>query len=98
MRNVPWAGLIALLLMLLLPSRLFEGPRTVRHRPTRHVCADCGAPWVAGHTCRLDPDTGVDDDSADPIPDRPLRADVQRLHKPKELPRPSPRSLRRRSS
>jgi hypothetical protein len=97
MRNVPWPGLIALLLMFLLPARLFEGPSTVRHRPTRHVCADCGAPWVAGHTCRLDPDPDVDDDASLPKPDRPLRADVRRLDQPKELPRPSLRSLRRRS-
>ena len=54
MREIPWAGLAALAAMFLipfLPSWLFEGPRTVAHRPMRHVCAECGAPWTNGHAC-----------------------------------------------
>ena len=54
MRDVPWIGLLALVAMFvipLLPEWLFEGPRTVRHRPRRHVCADCGAAWTADHRC-----------------------------------------------
>jgi hypothetical protein len=50
----PWLGLAALIAMFVipfLPDRLFEGPRTIRHRPQRHVCAECGAPWEAGHAC-----------------------------------------------
>jgi hypothetical protein len=50
----PWVGLVALLAMFLLPylpDRLFEGPRTIRHRPRRHICGDCNAPWMEGHTC-----------------------------------------------
>ena len=50
----PWVGLAALLAMFLLPhlsDRLFEGPRTIRHWPRRHVCGDCNAPWIEGHTC-----------------------------------------------
>jgi hypothetical protein len=50
----PWIGLAALLAMFVLPflpDRLFEGPRTIRHRPRRHVCADCGAPWTERHAC-----------------------------------------------
>ena len=50
----PWVGLAALLAMFVLPfvpDWLFEGPRTVRHRPRRHVCGDCNAPWTEGHIC-----------------------------------------------
>jgi hypothetical protein len=50
----PWVGLAALVAMFVipfLPTWLFEGPRTVRHRPRRHVCADCAAPWTGGHDC-----------------------------------------------
>jgi hypothetical protein len=59
--ETPWIGLAALVLMFLLPflpNWLFEGPRTVRHRPRRHFCADCGAPWEADHSC-LDSPSGV---------------------------------------
>jgi hypothetical protein len=52
--ETPWIGLIALLAMFVLPfvpSWVFEGPRTVKHRPRRHVCADCDAPWADGHVC-----------------------------------------------
>jgi hypothetical protein len=51
----PWVGLAALLAMFLLPylpDRLFEGPRTIRHWPLRHICGECNAPWMEGHTCR----------------------------------------------
>ena len=50
----PWLGLAALAAMFLLPfvpHWLFEGPRTVKHRPRRHVCADCDAPWTEDHIC-----------------------------------------------
>ena len=50
----PWIGLAALLAMFVLPylpNRLFEGPRTIKHRPRRHICGDCGAPWTNDHTC-----------------------------------------------
>jgi hypothetical protein len=50
----PWIGLAALAAMFLLPllpNWLFDGPRTVKHRPRRHVCADCHAPWTDDHTC-----------------------------------------------
>jgi hypothetical protein len=55
---VPWFGLLALVAMFVipfLPNWLFEGPRTVRHWPRRHVCGDCGAPWVTGHACEVTP-------------------------------------------
>ena len=54
MADIPWAGLAALIAMFVipfLPAWLFEGPRTVKHLPTRHVCGECGAPWTSGHVC-----------------------------------------------
>jgi hypothetical protein len=50
----PWVGLAAVLAMFvlpLLPDWLFEGPRTIRHRPLRRICGDCNAPWNNDHTC-----------------------------------------------
>jgi hypothetical protein len=50
----PWVGLAALVAMFvlpMLPSWLFEGPRTVKHRPRRHICALCSAPWTSHHDC-----------------------------------------------
>jgi hypothetical protein len=52
----PWIGLAALVAMFVLPflpSWLFEGPRTLKHWPRRHVCGECGAPWTDDHVCRL---------------------------------------------
>jgi hypothetical protein len=51
---VPWIGLLALVAMFVipfLPDWIFEGPRTVRHWPRRHVCGACGADWTDGHVC-----------------------------------------------
>ena len=51
---VPWIGLLALVAMFVipfLPDWLFEGSRTVRHWPRRHVCGACGADWTSGHVC-----------------------------------------------
>ena len=73
MSHVPWAGLAALVLMFAipyLPSWLFDGPRTVRHWPRRHVCGACHAPWTDDHVCEIGP--------AD-HPGPPLRAQLQRL-------------------
>jgi hypothetical protein len=81
----PWIGLVALLVMFVLPflpSWLFEGPRTVKHHPSRHVCAECGAPWTNGHAC-----------AADHAPGREtLRAELRRsttstslVHRPRQL-------------
>jgi hypothetical protein len=71
--DTPWVGLGALVLMFaipFLPSRLFEGPRVVRHRPRRHICALCGAAWHDGHDCLTAPDTDT----------RPLPGHLERLH------------------
>lgn len=54
MSRTPWIGLAALIGMFVLPyvpEWFFEGPRTIRHRPRRHICGDCGEPWTADHTC-----------------------------------------------
>jgi hypothetical protein len=51
---VPWVGLLALVAMFVipfLPEWIFEGPRTVRHWPRRHVCEVCGAAWTGEHVC-----------------------------------------------
>ena len=53
---VPWVGLLALVAMFVipfLPDWIFEGPRTVRHWPRRHVCGVCGAGWTDGHVCEV---------------------------------------------
>jgi hypothetical protein len=74
MARIPWIGLAALVGMFViphLPSWIFEGPRTVKHWPRRHICGDCGAAWTAGHTCQ----------PADPFP-RPLRGDLRRPTRP----------------
>jgi hypothetical protein len=54
MARIPWIGLAALVSMFViphLPSWIFEGPRTVKHWPRRHICGDCHATWTPGHTC-----------------------------------------------
>jgi hypothetical protein len=52
---VPWVGLVAVVAMFVLPwldaRGLFDGRRTVRHRPRREVCGDCAEPWARGHGC-----------------------------------------------
>ena len=56
MSRVPWVGLAALVLMFaipFLPNWFFDGPRTVRHWPRRHVCGACDAPWTDGHVCEI---------------------------------------------
>ncbi|HJW61506.1 MAG TPA: hypothetical protein VJ931_17880 [Actinomycetota bacterium] len=76
--DTPWVGLAALVAMFVipfLPSWLFEGPRTIRHRPRRHICADCGAPWTPRHTCELD----------EPEDRRPLQGQLRRVATSKAL-------------
>jgi hypothetical protein len=74
MSRVPWVGLAALVLMFaipFLPSWLFEGPRTVKHWPRRHICGVCYAPWTDGHVCKLGPASR---------PGPPLRARIRRVN------------------
>jgi len=76
MHHVPWVGLVALVAMFMLPflpGWLFEGPRTVKHWPRRHVCGDCGAPWTDWHTCGVE--AGA---AAGP----PLRGELRRAGRP----------------
>jgi len=84
--NTPWIGLAALVVMFVLPflpSWLFEGPRTVKHYPRRHVCGDCGAPWIDDHACATDRT----------LSRRPLRGQLRRVGTStvlvRRLPRPS---------
>jgi hypothetical protein len=77
---IPWVGLAALAAMFLLPllpDWLFEGPRTSKHWPHRHICGDCGAPWTDDHTC---PRT-------ERAPGPPLRGELRRLDPSAELDR-----------
>jgi hypothetical protein len=87
--DTPWVGLAALVAMFaipFLPSWLFEGPRTTRHRPRRHVCADCGAPWTPRHACELE----------EPDDTRPLRGRLERVATSKALVPRSPSAPRSR--
>jgi hypothetical protein len=73
MSEIPWAGLAALVTMFLipfLPDWVFEGRRTTKHWPRRHVCGDCGAPWTDGHACETD---------VDPPGPGPLRGELRRI-------------------
>jgi hypothetical protein len=78
----PWIGLAALVAMFIipfLPDWLFEGPRTKKHWPRRHICGACGALWSTGHSCT--PQT-----SAANYP--PLRAELRRLDQQHNRPQP----------
>lgn len=80
--RTPWVGLLALAAMFLipfLPNWLFEGPRTVRHWPRRHVCGRCGAAWTDGHSCI--PAATLDPDEAD----QPVHGELRRLDQSAQL-------------
>ena len=99
MPHTPWAGLAALIAMFvipLLPSTLFEGRRTTKHWPHRDVCGECGAAWTARHRCAPEP---LPADPAAPaaapaapageaLP-APLRGELRRLPG-RDLERPRP--------
>jgi hypothetical protein len=56
MADTPWIGLAALaapFLLPLVPDWVFEGPRTIKHWPRRHICGNCQADWTDDHTCQL---------------------------------------------
>jgi hypothetical protein len=76
----PWVGLAALAAMFVLPmvpNWLFEGPRTIKHRSRRHVCADCSAPWTSEHDCTAELREIVE----------PLRGELRRLDRTAALER-----------
>jgi len=82
--DTPWIGLVALVAMFVipfLPSWLFEGPRTIKHYPRRHICGDCGAPWTDGHACATDRT----------LSRRPLRGQLRRVRSSTALVRRSAR-------
>ncbi len=84
---IPWVGLAAVLAMFVLPflpGRLFEGPRTIRHWPRRHVCGYCHAPWTAGHTCAPEAEA-IEAEAIEAGP--PLRGELRRLDPSTELER-----------
>jgi hypothetical protein len=88
MARIPWFGLAALVSMFViphLPSWLFEGPRTVKHWPRRHVCGVCGGVWTEGHTCA----------PAGPVAG-PLRGELRRLAPPVNPQRAPIQDSRRR--
>lgn len=89
MARIPWFGLAALVSMFIipyLPSWLFEGPRTVKHWPRRHVCGVCNAVWTEGHTCSPGaPVTG------------PLRGELRRVAPPANPGRAPVQAARRRA-
>jgi hypothetical protein len=97
---IPWFGLAALIAMFaipFLPRWLFEGPRSVKHWPQRHVCGECGAPWTDGHLCAeevlVEPVSVSDADVLEPAP--PLRGELRRLRSTGELERlPEARTVR----
>jgi hypothetical protein len=81
---IPWIGLAAIVAMFLLPwldaRGLLDGPRTIRRRPRRVVCADCRAPWTRGHQCagRLEAAVGEPVVPLSPVePTTPPRLRVQ---------------------
>jgi hypothetical protein len=88
---VPWIALVAIAAMFVLPwldSRgLFDGPREIRHRPRRHVCADCAEPWQPGHACAgwqaaAGREPVVPLRPIDPPTPLPLRAQLTRVDRP----------------
>ena len=89
---VPWIGLAAIAAMFLLPwldaRGLLDGPRTIRRRPRRQVCADCHAPWTPDHQCTgwleaavREPVVPLQPPSAPPTAP-PLRAQLVRVDHP----------------
>lgn len=86
MPSTPWIGLAALIAMFVipfLPRWLFEGPRTIKHWPQRHVCGECGLPWTDSHLCATTAmaDTPVVTPKRRelPRPEPPLRGELRRL-------------------
>jgi hypothetical protein len=95
---IPWFGLAALIAMFVLPFLprwLFEGPRSVKHWPQRHVCGECGAPWADGHLCAeeahqevlVDPVPILDGEVETALGPPPLRGELRRVRPGRDLER-----------
>jgi hypothetical protein len=106
---IPWIALAAVALMFLLPwldaRGVFDGPRTIRRRPRREVCADCAAPWTPGHQCPGWLEAAVREPMVPLQPAAPsappgVRAELTRTNQPAQLDQPALRALppRRRRS
>jgi hypothetical protein len=70
---VPWVGLAAwwpCSCCRTCPSGCLTDPGPASTGPRRHVCGDCGAPWIDQHTCS----------PADREPGAPLRGELRRRH------------------
>jgi hypothetical protein len=103
---IPWIALAAIAAMFLLPwsdaRGLLDGPRTIRRRPRREVCADCAQPWTPGHQCPGWLDVAAREPVvplgpvAPPAPARG-RAQLTRTHEPDQLGRPALPQRERRS-
>jgi len=92
---VPWIALAAVAAMFLLPwldaRGLLDGPRTIRHRPRRQLCADCQAPWTSDHQCAGWPEAAAGEPVVPLRPEPPsapprLRVRLNRTDQP-ALPR-----------
>jgi hypothetical protein len=100
---VPWIALTAVTAMFVLPwldaHGLFDGPRTIRHRPRRHVCADCAQSWTPGHQCpgwleAAGREPVVPLAPVDPTPPTPMHVQLTRTDQPSRpaLPQREPPS------
>jgi hypothetical protein len=99
---IPWIGLAAIAGMFLLSwldaRGWLDGPRQIRHRPCRHVCADCAQPWTPHHQCP----GWLKAAAHEPVvPLHPIelpasarpRAQLTRTHQPHQLDQPTRRAL-----
>jgi hypothetical protein len=92
---IPWIGLAAVAGMFLLPwldaRGLLDGPRTIRRRPRRQVCADCAQPWTPDHQCAA----WLAAAAHEPVvPLRPIQPPAPRVHAELTRPdQPAPRAL-----
>lgn len=71
---------------------LLDGPRTIRRRPRRQVCADCQAPWTSDHRCAGWPEAAAREPVVTLRPDPPSAAPRPRVRPTRTgqpaLPRP----------
>ena len=90
--SVSWMALTTIAAMFVLPfldaRGLFDGPRTLRRRPRRVICADCASPWTPDHQCL----GWLEAAAREPVvplqpPPPPQRAELARIQRPALPPR-----------